>query len=96
MDELQPLVWFCTQLQKDIDENLQQKPEQKASSVAAEHEDQVQEVMEKLKAHPQCHVVHFDVVYLRKKIERKEKDVMPEVLVLTLEAVVEVKGRVES
>ena len=44
----------------------------------------------------ECYVVHFDVVYLRKKIERKEKDVMPEVLVLTLEAVVEVKGRVES
>ena len=56
---MQPLVWFCTQLQKDIDENLQQKPEQKASSVAAEHEEQVQEVMEKLKAHPQCHLVHF-------------------------------------
>ena len=59
MDELQPLGWFCTQLQRDIDENLQQKPEQKASSVAAEHEDQVQEVMEKLKAHPQCKLVHF-------------------------------------
>ena len=56
---MQPLVWFCTQLQKDIDENLQQKPEQKAASVPAEHEDQVQEVMEKLKAHPQCQLVHF-------------------------------------
>ena len=56
---MQPLVWFCTQLQKDIDENLQQKPEQKAASVAAEHEDQVQEVMEKLNAHPHCNQVHF-------------------------------------
>ena len=71
MDELQPLVWFCTQLQKDIDENLQQKPEQKASSVAAEHEDQVQEVMETLKAHPQCHVVHFVPSRMLFKISKK-------------------------
>ena len=59
IDEFQPLVWFLSQLQKDIDESLQDMPEQKAASVASEHEEQVQEVMEKLKAHPQCHLVHF-------------------------------------
>ena len=59
IDEFQPLVWFLSQLQKDIDESLQDMPEQKAASVASEHEEQVQEVMEKLKAHPQRHLVHF-------------------------------------
>ena len=65
------LVWFCTQLQKDIDEHLQHKPEKKAAPVPAEHEEQVKEVMERLKAHPQCQLVHFSpsrmLFWIRKK-----------------------------
>ena len=57
--DIDPLVWFCTQLQKVIDEHLQQKPEKKAAPVPAEHEEQVKEVMERLKAHPQCQLVYF-------------------------------------
>ena len=35
IDEFQPLVWFLSQLQKDIDESLQDMPEQKAASAAS-------------------------------------------------------------
>ena len=59
IDEFQPLVWFISQLQKDIDESLQDVPEEKPASVASEHEKQVEEVVEKLKAHPHCNQVHF-------------------------------------
>ena len=65
------MVWFCTQRQKDIDENLQQKPEKKAASVPAEHEEQVQEVTEKLKAHPQCQLVHFVPTRMLFRIRKK-------------------------
>ena len=41
--DIDPLVWFCTQLPKDIDENLPHKPEKKTAPVPAEHEEQVQE-----------------------------------------------------
>ena len=71
IDEFQPLVWFLSQLQKDIDESLQDMPEQKAASVASEHEEQVQEVMEKLKAHPQCHLVHFLLSRMLFRIRKK-------------------------
>ena len=39
--------------------------------MAAAHEDQVQEVMDKLKAHPQCHVVHFVPSRMLFKIRKK-------------------------
>ena len=38
---------------------FQHKPEKKAAPVPAEHEEQVQEVMERLKAHHQCQLVHY-------------------------------------
>ena len=69
--DIDPLVWFCTQLQKDIDEHLQHKPEKKAASVPAEHEEQVQEVMERLKAHPQCQLVHFVPARMLFRIRKK-------------------------
>ena len=68
---IDPLVWFCTQLQKDIDEHLQQKPEKKAAPVPAEHEEQVQEVMERLKAHPQCQLVHYRPAMMIFRIRKK-------------------------
>ena len=69
--DIDPLVWFCTQLQRDIDEHLQHKPEKKAASVPAEHEEQVQEVLEKLKAHPQCQLVHFVPARMLFRIRKK-------------------------
>ena len=58
--DIDPLVWFCTQLQKDIDEDLQDKPDKRAHTEGLdEHEEQVEEVLEQLKAHPQCQVAHF-------------------------------------
>ena len=69
--DIDPLVWFCTQLQKDIDEHLQDKPEKKAASVPAEHEERVQEVLERLKAHPQCQLVHFVPTRMLFRIRKK-------------------------
>ena len=54
-----PLVWFCQQLQKDIDEHLVPKPAKKAPAVPAECKEQVEEVLDQLRAHAQCLLVHF-------------------------------------
>ena len=69
--DIDSLIWFCTQLQKDIDEHLEHKPEKKATAVPAEHEEQVQDVTEKLKAHPQCQVVHFLPTRMAFRIRKK-------------------------
>ena len=70
--DIDPLVWFCTQLQKDIDQHLQHKPDKKAHpQCQVEHEEQVKEVLEQLKAHPQCLVVNFVPSRLLFKIRKK-------------------------
>ena len=58
--DLDPLLWFCTQLKKDIDQHLHSKPGKKADhQLLVEHTEPVEEVLEQLKAHPQCEMVHF-------------------------------------
>ena len=54
------LLWFCKELQKDILENLDDKATKRdPGDVPAEYKEQVEEVLEVLKAHPQCQLVHF-------------------------------------
>lgn len=55
--ETEPLTWFCTQLQKDMGEHLQEKADKRNQN--AEHQEKVQEVLDQLKEHPQCHLIHF-------------------------------------
>ena len=68
---IDPLVWFCTQLQKDIDEQLLGNPEKMAVPAHAEHEEQVKQVMESLRAHPQCQRVYFVPSRMLFKIRKK-------------------------
>ena len=55
------LLWFCKELQKDILENLDDKATKRdpGGDVPAEYKEQVEEVLDVLKAHPQCQQVHF-------------------------------------
>ena len=59
--DTEPLCWFCTQLQKDIEEHLTEKPEKqdKGSTIPEEHQERVKECLEQLQEHSQCHAVHF-------------------------------------
>ena len=65
------LAWFCTELQKDIDEPHPHLGPEKRAYEPAEHEELVHSIMKRLTAHPQALQVLFDPEEMLFKIHKK-------------------------